>query len=61
MDDIDLDYYIDNPDEELPVDLVEEIGLDGTGRDGGERFPYTWGDLTADERETALYLTEEED
>ncbi len=43
-------YNVDHPDEELPFDDVEAIGLDGTGRDGDERFPYTWAKLTADER-----------
>lgn len=46
----------DNPvfelfeDEELGFDEVEAIGLDGTGRDMDERFPYTWRKLTDAER-----------
>lgn len=35
---------------ELGFDEVEAIGLDGTGRDGDPRFPYTWANLTDDER-----------
>jgi hypothetical protein len=27
--------------DELDFDTVEELGLDGTGRDGDPRFPYT--------------------
>lgn len=37
-------------DEELGFDEVEAIGLDGTGRDMDERFPYTWRKLTDAER-----------
>lgn len=37
-------------DEELGFDEVEAIGLDGTGRDMDERFPYTWCKLTDAER-----------
>ena len=37
-------------DDELSFDEVEAIGLDGTGRDLNERFPYTWSNLTDDER-----------
>jgi len=34
---------------ELDFDAVEAIGLDGTGRDGDPRFPYTRDNLTEDE------------
>jgi hypothetical protein len=44
-------YNVEHPDEELSFDEVEAIGLDGTGRNGDDRFPYTWGNLTPDERE----------
>lgn len=47
---MDLAYYINHPGEELSFDAVEAIGLDGTGRTADERFPYTWGNLTEDER-----------
>lgn len=46
----------DNPvfelleDEELDADEVAAIGLDPTGRDGNERFPYTRRKLTDAER-----------
>lgn len=46
--------YLANPDGELSFDQVESIGLDGTGRDGGERFPYTWAKLTDAERAALL-------
>ena len=36
--------------EELDFDTVEALGLDGTGRDGNERWPYTYGNLTDEER-----------
>ena len=39
-----------NEHEELDFDTVEALGLDGTGRDGNERFPYTYAKLTSDER-----------
>lgn len=45
-----LDFYINNPTMMLPFEAVNEIGLDGNGHDGNERFPYTWGNLTAAER-----------
>jgi hypothetical protein len=48
---VDLQPYIDNPHKPLSFDSVEAIGLDGTGHDGDERFPYTWSNLTPDERE----------
>lgn len=38
------------PNAELPFDVVEDLGLDGTGRDGDPRFPYTWANLTDTER-----------
>lgn len=38
-----------HPDDELSYDECEAIGLDGTGINGDERFPYTYGTLTADE------------
>jgi hypothetical protein len=41
-----LTPYTENPDLELPLDAVEALGLDGTGRDGDDRFPYTWRKLT---------------
>lgn len=40
----------ENPLAELDFDTVERAGLDGTGRDGDPRFPYTWSSLTATER-----------
>ncbi len=52
----DLQFYIDNPDEPLLFDDVEDIGLDGTGRDGDPRFPYTWAKLTTAERAQLLDL-----
>jgi hypothetical protein len=39
---------------ELNFDQVEQLGLDGTGRDGDERFPYTVGNLTDAERERLI-------
>lgn len=36
--------------EELSYDEAEALGLDGTGRDGDARFPYTYASLTAGER-----------
>ena len=48
---MDLQHYIDHPDEELSFDAVEAIGLDGTGRTADHRFPCTWANLTADERD----------
>jgi hypothetical protein len=41
--------------DELDIDEVEAIGLDGTGRDGDPRFPYTWAKLTDAER-AALWV-----
>lgn len=35
---------------ELSYDEAEALGLDGTGRDGDARFPYTYASLTTDER-----------
>lgn len=43
-------HNVDHPDEALSFDDVEVIGLDGTGRSGDPRFPYTWAKLTTDER-----------
>lgn len=36
---------------ELGFDEVEAAGLDGTGRDGNPRFPYTWDNLTDTEKD----------
>lgn len=36
---------------ELGYDEVCAIGLDGTGRDGDPRFPYTWDSLTDVEKD----------
>ncbi len=44
-------YYSQHPHEELSLDIVEALGLDGTGRDGDDRFPYTWDNLTDTERD----------
>jgi len=41
---------------ELSADQVDLIGLDSTGRDGNERFPYTIGNLTTEERQWLLEL-----
>jgi len=35
---------------ELSFDECELLGLDGTGRDGDPRFPYTYAGLTAAEK-----------
>lgn len=43
---------------ELDLDSVEALGLDGTGRDGNERFPYTIFNLTDDERRRLWTLAE---
>ena len=45
-----LQNYIADANAELPFEATEALGLDGTGRDGDERFPYTWSNLTDDER-----------
>ncbi|MGV0985011.1 MAG: hypothetical protein ACOYB2_10680 [Limnohabitans sp.] len=45
---------------ELSYDEVEAIGLDGTGRDGDERFPYTFASLTPDDRRRLLGVWETE-
>ena len=52
--DLNLPYYSTHPTEPLPFDAVDLLGLDGTGRDGNERFPYTWGNLTEAERAKLL-------
>lgn len=39
---------------EITFDQAESLGLDGTGRDGNERAPYTIGNLTDDERQQLL-------
>jgi hypothetical protein len=48
-----LHHYQSNPNAELDCDDVDRLGLDGTGRDGAERFPYTWAKLT-DQEQTRL-------
>jgi hypothetical protein len=45
-----LTFYRSNPAAELGFDDVESLGLDGTGRDADERFPYTWAKLTEQEQ-----------
>jgi hypothetical protein len=45
-----LEMYILSPDAPLSADLVDDLGLDSTGRDGDDRFPYTWANLTDAER-----------
>lgn len=50
MDGANLDYYIYRAGLPLPYDVVEALGLDGSGHDGNERFPYTWSSLTDAER-----------
>lgn len=36
-----------NPDDQLSFDDAEELGLDGTGRDGDPRFPFTLQSLAS--------------
>jgi hypothetical protein len=43
-------YYTRNDQYPLSVDEVEAIGLDGTGVDHNERFPYAYANLTDEER-----------
>ena len=43
---------------ELSADQVDALGLDSSGTDGNERFPYTGGNLTADERQRLTELME---
>ena len=42
-----LSLLVTHPDAELSFDTAEGIGLDGSGRDGDPRFPYTWANLTS--------------
>ncbi len=42
---------------ELDFDTVEFLGLDGTGMDGDERFPFTWDNLSDIERQRLLDVT----
>lgn len=58
---VNLGYYSDRPTEALPYDAVDALGLDGTGRDGNNRFPYTWATLTEAERMRLLELAGDED
>ncbi len=51
-----LAHYMAHPLEELPGEVVEAIDLDLTGRDGNERFPYTYANLTPAERTHARQL-----
>ena len=51
----------DDPDEELSFNETEALGLDGTGCDGNPRFPYTYGNLTVEERELLEFLRIVED
>lgn len=46
------DYCQQQPiaDRPLSADLVDDIGLDSSGCDGDERFPYRWSNLTEEER-----------
>jgi hypothetical protein len=53
----DLTHYLINVEEPLSLDLVEQIGLDGSGTDGNERFPYRWSNLTGQERNLLLSRT----
>lgn len=46
-----IDFDGADHDVELGSDECELLDLDPTGRDGDPRFPYTYGKLTADERE----------
>ncbi len=55
--DTDLTPYLIHTNEELPLDLVEQLGLDGSGIDGNERFPYQWSTLTDQERSLLLSRT----
>jgi hypothetical protein len=43
-----------NEDRLLTFDQAEAAGVDGTGRDQDPRFPYTWGNLTTEERAKLL-------
>lgn len=51
---IDLMHHIKRPYMPLPYDMVEAIGLDGSGVDRAARFPYTWSNLTDCERDQLL-------
>lgn len=51
-----LAYYMERPAEELPFDVSDALGLDATGRDGDDRFPYTWANLTPDEQDKTRAL-----
>jgi hypothetical protein len=44
---------------ELDADTVEAIGLDATGRDGSERFPYTLENLHLEELANVILLEDE--
>jgi hypothetical protein len=41
-----MDNGLDPDEDLLTYDECEAIGLDGTGINGDERFPYTYGSLT---------------
>ncbi|WP_199515736.1 hypothetical protein [Nucisporomicrobium flavum] len=47
---VDINIYIARPHDNLPAELVDAIGLDSSGCDGAERFPYTWANLSDAER-----------
>lgn len=47
---MDLDRFINSPLIALPYEAIEAIGLDDSGGDYPDRFPYTWGNLFDEER-----------
>ncbi len=55
---MDLSYNITHIHAQLDLDVVEALGLDGSGRD--HRRPHTWASLTDNERARAMALQQEQ-